>query len=85
MSREIDQGASGKMILMDYFYESGSTHYDKSKTITLEASTDGKKVELIQVLSENNVYKPRTKDNIEKYIISVETLINFIKDNGTKL
>lgn len=85
MATKEQNGASGRMNLYHYFYESSSGHVDDSEDISLKAK-DEKIIQLIESKSHSEMFKnSRNSCDEEIYEIEVDKLIELIKQNGEKV
>ncbi|HJW54311.1 MAG TPA: hypothetical protein VJ577_03485 [Burkholderiaceae bacterium] len=74
--------ALGEITLVDYFHESSSGHYDKSRTVKLKPDQQ-ELIELIEMTDECDQFKGPRSEQTNIWIIEREKLIELIKANGT--
>ncbi|QNM95489.1 hypothetical protein [Chitinimonas koreensis] len=80
-----NEPVEGQMILKNYYYESGSSHLEKSHRISL-VPYGAEEVRLTEQTDSSNAYRPHEdKESVESWIISVEALTDLIKSHGKKL
>jgi hypothetical protein len=72
---------TGELVLVDYFYETASTHYDKSRKVTLSPTPDGLIV-LEESEDECDQFKGPRTERTERWKIEREKLISLIKEHG---
>lgn len=83
MAKTQDPAPSGKLVLVNYFHETSSTHADTSRDVVLVPH--GAASVLMEVAFEhNNVYQPQGPGTVEKWVIEREVLIKLIKEHGSK-
>lgn len=78
-----NQNPTGELVLVDYFHESSSGHFDTSRVVKLFASDDGFVI-LEENETENNQFKGPGHDRTSRWKIDREALIDLIKENATK-
>lgn len=77
-----DKKPCGQLTLVDYYYETSSTHYDKTRRVTLTPG-DGNDVLLTDYQEENNQYRMSPTVGVtNKWSISREQLISLIQEHG---
>jgi len=78
-----DPNATGELLLVDYFYETSSTHYDKSRKVKLYVAKDGAIV-LEEFEDECDQFSGPRTERTERWKIDREDLIGLIKNNGKR-
>jgi tRNA uridine 5-carbamoylmethylation protein Kti12 len=79
-------GATGRMQLTREEEESPSTHWEHALTVHLEASEDGRNVQLTEREQVKDFIKTsNNEDSTVRYEISVSDLISLIKQHGKRV
>lgn len=79
-----DQLPSGELMLVNYFHESSSGHYDMSRTVNLYAGISGT-IEMVEFEDECNQFKGPRKETKTTWTVERDALIEFIKSNGKRV
>lgn len=77
-----DPMPTGEMTLVDYFYEPSSSHYEKSRTVTLVVG-DGRSVPLLEEFDECDQFGGPRSESSHIWSIDRVRLIDFVKSNGS--
>jgi len=85
MGQSEKHGAKGRMHLQKDWEESSSTHVESHDDFILEASADGASIVLIHKHGTQNFINSKNTDyKEERVILSVQKLIQLIRENGKK-
>ena len=84
MSTRRDASPQGTIQLVDYFYESSSGHVDKSRTVTLAASSNND-LFLTEYEDECNQFSGLRSESTQKWSFDRDSLIALIKQYGTRV
>jgi hypothetical protein len=84
MSIKRDPSPQGTIQLIDYFYESSSGHVDKSRTVTLAASSNNDLL-LTEYQDECDQFSGPRSETTQKWSIDRDSLIELIKQHCTRV
>lgn len=84
MATTNDPDPTGKLMLVDYFHETSSTHYDESRKIALAPGIKTN-LELTEFCDECDQFKGPRTESTSKWSIERDLLIELIKEHGRRL
>ena len=79
-----DQPPSGELLLVDYFQESSSGHYDTSRTVNLRAGKSGT-IEMVEYKDECDQFKGPRTEVTTTWSVDREALIEFVRTAGKRV
>jgi hypothetical protein len=84
MTTRRDPSPEGTIQLVDYFYESSNGHVDKSRAVSLAASSNNDLL-LTEYEDECNQFSGPRSESTNKWSIDRASLIALIKQYGTRV